>query len=295
RWMQTGTLLLLVGLATGRQFLWANDFRRDWKVQKNLFWQMTWRAPGLEPHTVVLLNEGGVHFYSDNSLSAALNWVYAPDLRDEGDIPYVLFYPTERLGGSLPGLEAGLPVRYDFLAGTFTGSTSQVVTFYYQPPKCLRLLDPEIDAENRLIPEATLMRDAARLSSSTWILAEETARMPEVYAPEPEPTWCYYFEKAELARQEENWARVVALGKKAFALGDYPNDPVERFVFIEGYAHEGDWERARQLSLEAYRISPSYVSPLLCRLWTRIEAETSDDTARRAVLEELFAKFNCYP
>ncbi len=295
RWLWASALVVLAGLAAGRQFLWSNDFRRDWNVQKNLFWQMTWRAPALAPDTVVLLNEGALRFYSDNSLSASLNWIYAPDLDDTGHIPYVLFYPTERLGGSLRGLEPGLPVRYDFLAGTFSGTTSQVVAFYYQPPGCLRLLDPDLDAENRLIPDATLMRDAARLSSSEWILPEERALMPEIYAPEPAHAWCYFFEKADLARQTGDWSRVVELGEEAFALGDYPNDPVERFVFIEGYAHEGRWERARRLSMESYRIAPSYVGPLLCRLWERIEAGTADRAARRKALDELYSALNCYP
>ena len=59
---------------------------------------------------------------------------------------YALFYPTSRVGGTLPSLEAGLPIEYDFIAEVFSGSTSQVLAFYFQPPGCLRLLDPEIDS-----------------------------------------------------------------------------------------------------------------------------------------------------
>jgi hypothetical protein len=73
-------LALLIGLAAGRQFLWSTDYLRDWQAQKNLFWQMTWRAPGLKPDTLVLMNEE-LSFYADNSLSAPLNWIYAPDKR----------------------------------------------------------------------------------------------------------------------------------------------------------------------------------------------------------------------
>ncbi len=66
------------------------------------------------------------------------------------------------------------------------------------------------------------------------------------------------------------------MGDKAFKLGnDSPNDPVERFVFIEGYAHMGDWQRAVELSRASYRVSKDYLGPLLCRLWERIEAEST--------------------
>jgi len=290
RW-RSALLASLVALAVGRQFLWATDFRRDWEAQKNLFWQMTWRAPALAPQTVVLLNER-LAFYADNSLGAALNWIYAPQNHSD-QIAYLLFYPTNRLGASLPDLQPGLPIQYDYLAGRFQGNTSQAVAFYYDPPACLRLLEPDFDPVNRLIPEESLMRQAARLSSPRPILSEPLAQMPAVYGPEPAHGWCYYFEKADLARQEGDWQQVVALGKVAFSLDDYPNDPVERFVFIEGYAHVGEWQRALELSQVSYRVSKEVVGPLLCRLWQRLEAETASSAERAEVLSQVRMKFGC--
>lgn len=281
----------LVALSAGRQFLWANDFRQDWEAQKNLFWQMTWRAPGLAPQTLVLLNER-LAFYADNSLGAALNWIYAPD-NHSNQVDYLLFYPTNRLGASLPDLKPGLPISYDYLAGRFAGNTSQAVAFYYDPPACLRLLDGEIDAVNRLIPDDSLMRQAALLSTPQRILSEPWARLPAIYGPEPAHGWCYYFEKADLARQQGDWEQVARLGDVAFSLPDHPNDPVERFVFIEGYAHQGQWERALELSQASYRVSKEVMRPLLCRLWQRIAAETPASAEREAALQEVRMKFGC--
>ncbi len=288
-------LAVLVALAAGRQLLWGLDFSRDWQVQKNLFWQMTWRAPSLEQNTMVLLNEGALDFYADNSLSAALNWVYAPDLQAMGQIPYLLFYPTNRLDGALSALTPGLDVKYDYLAGRFMGSTSQVVSFYFLPPACLRVLDPEIDGENHFSPDQYLMREGAALSSTEWILPEDAASMPKVYGPEPTRGWCYYFERADLARQMEDWEQVVAIAQTAFALDDYPNDPTERFVYIEGYAHIDDWANAVNYSVQSHRVSPGYVDPMLCRLWERIEVETPDSAEKAAALEEVKTKFSCLP
>ena len=286
-------LAALLGLAAGRQFLWSNAFRRDWESQKNLFWQMTWRAPGLKPETIVMMNEE-LSFYADNSLGAPLNWIYAPD-NHSSRVDYVLFYPTNRLGGALSALEPGQTVTYDYLAGQFTGSTSRVAAFYYDPPKCLRLLEPGIDSVNRLIPDETYLRDAARLSSVAVILNEPVARMPAIYHPEPPHNWCYYFEKADLARQMKDWKQVVELGDEAFASGDYPNDPVERFVFIEGYAHAGDWGKAIELSDVSYRVSEAYVGPLLCRLWDRIVSDTDTAAEKQSAVNQARKKFNCAP
>ena len=284
-------LAVLIGFATGRQFLWSTDYLRDWQAHKNLFWQMTWRAPGLKPNTVVLMNEQ-LTFYADNSLSAPLNWIYGPKNHSD-QIDYVFFYPTNRLDSSLAALETDLPIQYDYIAGQFNGNTSQAVAFYYDPPACLRLLDREIDSNNRLIPAESLMREASALSNPEQILASSNAIMPAIYHPEPKHGWCYYFEKADLARQLGDWETVTRLGDEAFALGDYPNSPLERFVFIEGYAHAGDWERALKLSRESYQVSKEYVRPLLCQLWDRIETETPNVAGRSEALTEVKNIFAC--
>jgi hypothetical protein len=287
-------LAVFVSLAAGRQFQWSNDFRRDWNAQKNLFWQMTWRAPGLEPGTIVLMNEE-LAFYADNSIGAALNWIYAPD-NHTNRVDYVLFYPTNRLGGTLASMEAGQPVKYDYLAGQFEGNTSQVVAFYYAPPGCLRLLDSEIDPYNRLIPDDSLMREAASLSSSSPILAGEPgAHMPEIYLPEPAHGWCYYFERADLARQVGDWEQVADLADRALKLDDYPNDPLERFVFVEGYAHAGEWEKALEQAQISYQVSKSFVGPLLCRLWERIEREVPASSQKVGYLAQTKTLFVCNP
>jgi hypothetical protein len=289
-------IVLLVGLAAGRQYLWADDYRHDWDAQKSLFWQLTWRAPGIKPDTLVLLNEGALDYYADNSLSSALNWIYAPDNHSQ-HIEYVLFYPTTRLRNALPELQKDIPIYFDYLAGEFNGNTSQTLAIYYDPPGCLRVLDPEIEGRNRLIRETSLMRFAAHISSPDLITKQMRARMPEVYAPEPghAKTWCYSFEKADLARQFGDWEEVVSIGETALKLDEQPHDPLELFVFIEGYAHVGKWQRAIELSREAQEVSEAEVQPVLCLLWERIETETAESPERNRVLSEVKSIFACNP
>ena len=282
---------LLITFTAGRHVMVSDAFRRDWQAQKDMFWQMTWRAPGLKPNTLVLMNEE-LSFYADNSIGAPLNWIYAPDSKE---IRFMLFYPTNRLDASLPALEKDIPIHYDYIGGQFNGNTSDALAFYYDPPACLRLLDPYLDANNRFILDESLMREAAALSNPDRIVNIPSSVMPNVYGPEPAHGWCYYFEKAELARQFGEWETVTRLGDEAFALTDYPNNPLERFVFIEGYAHTGNWDRALKLSKESYRISKEYVGPLLCRLWERIETETGDSVGRSESISEAKNLFACNP
>ena len=292
-WMRVIMLGLLLGLAVGQHLQVATAFRRDWNRQKALFWQMTWRMPGLEPGTTLLANEWKERFYSDNSLAAPLNWVYAPGNGSE-QMAYMFYFPVVRLGYGLPALEAGLPIEQDYLASSFSGSTSQIVAVYFGTDGCFRVLDPQIDVMHwSLKPQ---MRDAAALSTTAPILASppgEAARPPEaVFGAELPHNWCYYFEKADLARQQGDWGQVAVLGDEAFNLDDHPNDPTERFVFIEGYAHAGDWERAVEISREAQRITP-LIEPLLCRLWERIEGETPSGPKKADSLEAVRTELAC--
>ncbi|HNM35455.1 MAG TPA: hypothetical protein PKI33_00260, partial [Anaerolineales bacterium] len=128
------------------------------------------------------------------------------------------------------------------------------------------------------------------------ILFEKQNQLPgQLYGGAPEADWCHYFEQAELARQQGDWETVTHLGDAAFSLSDYPNDPLERFVYIEGYAHQSNWKKAVELSKETYKISKNYVGPLLCRLWGRIERETEASSEQVAALELVRSEFGCLP
>jgi hypothetical protein len=267
---------------------------QDWETQKDLFWQMTWRAPSMEPDTLILMNEGALEFYADNSLSAALNWIYAPD-NHSSHVEYVLFYPTTRFKNALPEIEPELPIYYDYLAGEFKGNTSQTLAFYYAPPSCLRLLDPEVERLNRLIPENSLMRYAARLTVPDLILEEPRAKMPAVYGPEPEHGYCYYYQKADLARQFGRWEQVAEFSDNALSYADRPYEPAEHLLFIEGYAHVGQWGRSLELSEEVYQVSPEVMGRVICQLWERIGAETGESPERSETLTEIQSMFACSP
>ena len=294
-WMRLLLVGMLVGLAVGQHFQVSNATRRDWQTQQRFFWQLAWRMPKLEAGTILLVNQLPVGYYTDNSLTAPLNWYWAEEKPSQG-MPYLLYYPEQRLGKNLISLEPGVPVEVDYLAAKFTGNTSQVVALFYQPPACLRVLDAGIEFDNKMLPAE--MQAAALLSSTQWIGVDGPAaieRLPTaLYGEEPPYSWCYYFIQAELARQEGDWQAVATLGDQAFALGDYPNDPAERLVFIEGYAHIGNWARAEEISKETQSITPM-MNPVLCHLWSRIATDTPVSAEKDATLARIFSSLTCTP
>lgn len=288
--LQYSLLALLIAFSIGKQFETNIAYIRDWEVHQNLFWQMSWRIPSLEPNTAIISNDLPVTYFSDNSLTGPLNWIYSR----KGQMDHILYFISIRLNRGLPDLIPGLPIQQNYLAKTFYGNTSKLVVLDYSPPGCLRVLDPQIDFTNRLL--APLLREAADLSNISLIHEKNAVTLPSsLFGQEPGHGWCYYFEKAELARQFGDWEKVAELGGIAFQLDDHPNDPVERFVFVEGDAHTGDWERALELSQESFRVSKSVVGPMLCWLWQRIEFETMDDLseARTETISDARSIFAC--
>lgn len=287
---QSILISLLVTLAVGYQFRITNDYRREWEATQRFFWQLSWRVPALQPGTLVLSNQLPLWRHSDNSLTAPLNRMYAGDNTTQ-NLWFLLYYPEQRLGKSLPGLEPEMAVDVDYLAARFQGSTSQAVALVYQPPGCLRILDPELDLDNEFLPQ--VLQDAARLSHPSLILFTGEPDLPAtLLGVEPEHRWCYFFEQADLARQQQDWVDAAAFGDQAFELGDYPNDPSERIPFIEAYAHVGRWQEALDQTRLAAEVSPT-MELVLCRLWQRIEQQTVPVSEQTRALEAVRMELNC--
>ncbi len=293
-WARVLLLGLLVGLATGMHAQNANSYRREWASQRLFFWQLTWRVPGLEPGTLLLTSEMPFLYFSDFALSAPLNWTYAPDDQST-QMPYMLYRVESRLGGRLKALTSGQSVEQPYRVNFFRGSTDQAVVLFFTPPGCVKIVDPVVDA--RLLQKPNYIAKMLPLSNLKLIRpdANPPARPPEsVLGPEPDHGWCYYFEKADLARQQGDWQSVVTLGDQAFQLGAsfYEANVAELVPFIEGYAHQGQWQRAQDLSVQAHQVS-FRVDRMVCATWQRIAADTPPNPEQQAAIQKMQDKLNC--
>ncbi|MBN1149193.1 MAG: hypothetical protein JXA78_18175 [Anaerolineales bacterium] len=286
---------LAVGLACGAHFLLAVKYRQDWSFQRTFFWQLAWRAPGLEPGTALMTPGLPFEYVTDNSLTAPLNWIYSPDSASL-QMPYMMVNLDARLGLVLDELAPDQPIHMDYRLTEFNGSTSQVVLAYYDPPRCLKVFDPQKDAQWPNRP-ALLTPEAIQLSNPAWIVSETSAPAQppaHIFGPEPEHDWCYYFEKAELARQVGDWQEIVNLGEQALHLDkDFVKETApELMPFIEGYAHSGRWEQALELSLLADRYAPK-ARYMLCQLWDDLYATTPASPEKQAAYDQARKKLHC--
>ncbi len=70
---------LIFSLSVSYQVYQANNFRNEWDYLKQFFQQLSWRIPSLEKNTLLVTDELPLAYYSDNSLTAAFNWLYSKE------------------------------------------------------------------------------------------------------------------------------------------------------------------------------------------------------------------------
>jgi hypothetical protein len=284
---------LIVSLGIGQQFFNANIFRRDWAKQREIYWQLAWRIPALEPNTVLLTHQMPIDYETDISFTAPINWIYALDYK-RSDLPYLMLYTEKRLGGpTLPSLSPNTEITFPYRTVTFHGNTSQAVVIYMPPNGCLRVLDPARGDAEIYGRESHFLVDAIPLSDPSRIVTETSSPAQPEFISKPEHDWCYYFTKAELAYQMGDMKKVIALGEEAMAIGKSTGDPNEWLVFIEAYAITGDFDTAEKLSetMLSQDRSDARVNRGLCVLWKRIQANGPAGSEMKA--REMLSKFSC--
>lgn len=227
---------------------------------------------------------------------------------------YLLVDIESRLGNELAGFESGLPIDQPYRATSFQGSTSQALTFFYSPPRCLKFVDAETDAllpkKPRSVPKALHLSRVELIGDS----AKPQSRLPSnIFGPEPAHGWCYYFQKADLASQLGEWQNIVRIGDQLFPMNDsslesnssmalemmesYSQEgnwdkAAELVPFIQGYAHTGRWSQAQQLTMEAYRISPK-LKYYLCSTWHVIQNTTAGDEGQITAVKSIGQNLEC--
>ncbi|HEX2696309.1 MAG TPA: hypothetical protein VHM28_01285 [Anaerolineales bacterium] len=289
---RTMTSAALVSLAIGLQIQYGFSFRQDWKLQKSYFWQLYWRVPALQPGTAVLSESSIFPYTDDDALTLPLNWIYAPNQKN-GSLPYAQTFFIVNADKSIP-LTADTPLDMKWDAVSFHGSTDAALVLQFAPPSCLHILNPSYDSDLPVAPlsgenyEALsnagfplLGRDVAKaLPLSNPMLIEipidsappTPSALSNLFGAEPAHGWCFYYEKADLARQTGDWTQVANLGDRAFASSYRPDDLSEYLPFIEAYARLKRWDDAKQLTLSTADAMP-ILEPALCGLWQRVNDE----------------------
>jgi hypothetical protein len=286
-------LSLLVGFSVAYQFSLSNTFRRDWQNQRNFLSELTWRIPALEPNTTILTYQLPILYASDMQLTAPINWIYAPELNTH-ELPYLLLDTKSRLNTpALPSFHPDSPISFTYRTSTFTGTTSQSIVIFKDANGCLRVLDKTYGTAETVPGASYLLTDAIGLSDLSRIKADSTqASALALFGAEPSPDWCYFYEKAELARQNQQWEEITRLYRQATDSGFVAKLPVENLPFIEAFANSGDWETSLALTVETFK-SQRELCPALLSLWARIPPQDTNQKQHTSEIISALKELGC--
>jgi hypothetical protein len=265
-------LSLLLLLSVAAQALIVNRYRLDWQEQRDYYWQLYWRAPALQPGTAVISFEQPSMMVPGYDTSYALNVLYGGNASG-GSMPYWFFTNDHALNFDLV---PGKRISYTFRNLEFKGSTSDAIAVIHQGEnRCLQVLDGAYAGEPFYEEGQELLPPLSNVSR----IGPEAAGPPnrQVFGAEPPHGWCYFFEKADLARQMGDWETVLKLEKQARAQGFAPGFGAEYVPFVEAHARTGDWQKAYDLSLAAQKTVKD-MEPLLCSTWARLAQLPGADT-----------------
>jgi len=276
-WHAVLIVTILAAMAGGYQVRVLNDYRWVWSAQQDFYWQLYWRAPHLEPGTALFLQREPFQNQGLFSTSAAVNLLY-PQPEGWEKLGYWVYTLEPRYKDVLPE-EASPNLGSTFRSLSFRGNINQSIMLHFDSnySNCWWVLDSR-DILHPYLPD--ILKDylvIADLNNIHNLIGDDRLPPAELFGKEPEHGWCYYFEKAELAYQLQDWVGTAALGREAMDAGYFPNQtasnvPREWLSYIEAFAKTGEIETAMAISVASYRQDPQYQT-MLCDIWNNLDQE----------------------
>lgn len=250
-------LYIVTGLVVSAMFVQlqnAREFGDKWEAQRQLWWQLSWRAPQLKSGTTLLpLLPEGARLAEHYEVWAPANLIYAQHepMRVLGEIINQDTIPAILSGDNYGRTFRRLPLVIDL--------KNSLVLSLAGDGSCLHIPDGK-----SLTPsphDAPVISLISKVSNTDLIDGSQSA--PEVpttiFGPEPHHGWCYYYQKAGLASQNEDWHEVARLAEIVGEQGLEPADSSEWMPFYRAYAALGDVPAVTVLA-EKMRADDKFIS-----------------------------------
>jgi hypothetical protein len=282
-------VVLLLAVSSGYQVTQSIYYKNMYQQQSDFFWQLSWRAPQLQKNTIMLTEElPFAEVFSSDSLTAPLNMIYNPAQNDE-NMAYALLQ-IYQLPDTIKKYAPDQPVSYAVRNFIFSGNTSQMIVIKKPADGCLRVLTPD-DYVDLTLKEKSLefWQAATPLSNLNQIIPEtdSPANLPARYfGTEKTGQWCYYFEKADLARQQLNWQQVINLYTQAESKGYKPLNVYEYVPLIQAYVQTGNIQKAAEIS-QTLDLSEELTKGVVCDTWNKLTKDHSLSTSEESITHVL--------
>ncbi len=237
-------LIALIGISVSTQVLNADYWGKLWSYERETWWQLSWRAPDIKDDTMVMAYfPGGYRLQQDYETWGPVNLIYRPaaaktpaiqaEVLNE-DTAYDILKKAVRYNH-----DRDIAIQRDF--------NNLLLISIPSSSSCIHIIDGSLPVYSE--SESLLVQQVGAYSHVDRIVSSGVAPIPpaQIFGAEPPHDWCYYYQKAELARQSGDWQAVGKLYDQTLALHLEPGDESEIIPFFEGLVNSGRYDDARAL------------------------------------------------
>jgi hypothetical protein len=283
---------VLVGFVIGWHNYNTLEFKSAWEKQSRLYEQLAWRAPSIKPGTAIVSSEEILGYMGDYPTSYGINTIYKSD--GSRSVPYWFFALSENFHTTSNTDTGQTEIEAQRGTVTFRGRPEDAIYIIYEPEdkQCLWVLRPQ-DAEYKYLPDS-LKKGAVHSNYQNIQPGEGTSDLYQTIVSENRDTWCYYYQKADLARQLQDPEQVVSLWQQAQKKDLRPETGFEYIPFIEAHARLGKWDQAYQLTRTANRMTQAMYF-ILCPTWKELAQETPDSPEKTEFVNKAYEALMCAP
>ena len=245
---------------------------RETEQMNAFWWQVTWRIPQMEPATTLLVNYADITIEEDYFVWGPASLIYYPE-STHAEYPqpgiYALLVGDETVEKILAQEKQEFSERRSIR--TYPNYRNVLLISQPTPTSCVQVISggqPEISSkeDKRLIPIVPFSEDRRIM------IGEPSHVPPEIpFDTEPEHGWCFYYQKASLARQAGEWEEVFRLGEEAWQKNLRPVDQIEWMPFLQAYALQGHVDRVTDISAA---MTDPWVREQACQILSTMDAGT---------------------
>lgn len=218
------------------------------------FWrQIVWRAPDIRSGTTLVVTYPGINYLEGNDVVwGPANFIYYPEV--QAKMPVNIPVPASRLeqdsilqiiNGRRSFEQTDLVIKY---VRTLTDYKNQLILTQPLGNSCVHALDPRWP--DLSIHDQPFIHASYQNSKIENIVTDtEPPELPPFgFGAELPREWCFYYQKADLARQQGDWEEVARLGDEVREHDFNPNDQIEWMPFLQAYAFIGNERQVKAIS-----------------------------------------------
>jgi len=237
-------LFALIGISVSTQFLNIVNWERFWDHQRETWWQLTWRAPDIKDNTLVMTYFSvGFSLQQDYEIWGPIDLIYRPGPAKSPQISAEVLNEDTAFnilrGDVRNRIERDFPLGRDFNKLLLISLPSE--------NSCIHVIDGTLPIYSEY--ETLLVRRVGAHSIIKQIIPEGNVLVPPlaIFGTEPAHDWCFYYQKASLARQKGDWVEIVKLYDETVVRKLVAGDKSEVFPFLEGLVNLGRYDEAKAL------------------------------------------------